>query len=41
MSRIHNRHGKDKDEVRAKTTEVEDLLVVRDTQRNTANVYSK
>ncbi|KAF2611752.1 hypothetical protein F2Q70_00007805 [Brassica cretica] len=36
MSRIHNRHGKDKDE----TTEVEDLLVVRDAQRNTANVYA-
>ncbi|KAF2586315.1 hypothetical protein F2Q70_00035203 [Brassica cretica] len=39
MSRIRNQHGKDKDEVRAKTTEVEDLLVVRDAQRNAADVY--
>ncbi|KAF2575722.1 hypothetical protein F2Q70_00004776 [Brassica cretica] len=63
MSRIRNRHGKEKDEVSvltfvcllqilrqygfdvsgffvgANTTEVEDLLVVRDAQRNAADVY--
>ena len=65
MSRIRNRHGKEKDEVSvltfvcllqilrqyvfdvsgffvgANTTEVEDLLVVRDAQQNAADVYGK
>ncbi|KAF2560979.1 hypothetical protein F2Q70_00014419 [Brassica cretica] len=64
MSRIRNRHGKEKDEVSvltfvcllqilrqyvfdvsgffvgANTTEVEDLLVVRDAQQNAADVYA-